>query len=139
MKKLFVVNNNQEMADLTTRMCSAEITKPLDIEVSVHKKSRSLAQNKLLHMNLHEIAKHYGETQGDFHSAAVWKKYFTDKFLPMETKEINGEVVNYVKGTSDLKMKEFSELIENVIMYAAKELNCQVTVPNDIYAEAMGK
>lgn len=138
MKKNFTINNNQEMTDLANRMCSAEITKPLLIEVSVKKKNRSLAQNKLFHMHMHEIAKHYGETQGDFFGSKVWKKYYKDKFLEEITSVINGKEVTTTKDTSDLKMDEFAELIEKVIMDAAQELNCQVTIPQDMYQEAMG-
>jgi len=138
MKKNFTVSSNQEMTDLATRMCNAEITKPLLIEVSVKKKNRSLAQNKLFHLHMSEIAKHYGETQGEFYPAAVWKKYYKDKFLPEITSEIKGKLVTTTKDTSDLKMDEFASLIESVIQDAAQELNCQVTLPQDMYAEAMG-
>lgn len=138
MKKIFIVNNNQEMTDLANRMCAAEITKPLSIEVSVYKRNRTRAQEKLFHMHMNEIAKHYGETQGDYHSPKVWKVYYKEKFLTMTESEIKDKTVFATQDTSDLKVNEYSDLIEKVIADAAQELGCQVTVPQDLFNEAMG-
>ncbi len=125
------------MTDLAIRMSNAKIVKPLKIDVSVYKKSRTRAQEKLFHMHMNEIAKHYGETYGEFHSAGVWKTYYKDKFLAITESEIKGKTVFTTANTADLKVDEYSELIEKVIADAAQELNCIVTIPQDLFKEAM--
>lgn len=42
------------------------------------------------------------------------------------------EPIEYVRSTASLSTKEFEEYLENIRMWAASFLNCQVPMPNEV-------
>lgn len=109
-----------------------------EIVIKPFRRSRSLAQNNLLHHWLQVISTHYAETYGEWHAPDIWKQYVKSLFLGEESREINGKIITITRHTSELTVPEFTELLEKIDMWCATELQLMLPHP-DIYGEAMGR
>ena len=109
------------------------------IEIRPYKSSRSLSQNNLLHMWCRQLSLDYAESHGKFYSPEHWKLYMTQMFLGSESTEVNGVIITDLRKTSKLNVKEFTEFLEQVDMYAGSELSIMLAHPEDMYREAMRK
>lgn len=138
MAKVFIIKSNQEMINLATKMCSAEITQPLKIEVSVHKADRSLSQNRLMWMWYAELRDHLIKTTGGVFTTDDIHDHMTHKFLnPKVTKFMDKTIETY--STKKLSMKDFSSYLEKLDMYFTESYNLILTHPEDLFNEAMGR
>jgi hypothetical protein len=104
------------------------------IVVEKYYSKRSLKQNNLLHLYLSEIAKETG-VQLDQIKDALKKKFLS---VPLTTKEgeimadkSSGEVLERVKGTSELTVVEFMEFTENVRIWATEFLGMYLPLPEE--------
>lgn len=104
------------------------------IVVETYYPKRSLKQNNLLHLYLSEISKETG-AQLEQIKDALKKKFLT---VPLTTKDgeiiadkSSGEVLERVKGTSELTVIEFMEFTENVRLWAMDFLGLYLSLPEE--------
>ena len=95
---------------------------------------RSLKQNNLLHVYLTEIAKETGMSLEQI-KEALKKKFLT---VPLTTKDgeiiadkTTGEVLERVRGTSELTVVEFMEFTDNVRLWSAEFLGIYLPLPEE--------
>lgn len=101
-----------------------------DIEITKHKSSRSLAQNRLYHMWVGIISKETGNDHDDL------CEIFKMKFLGTEKKIFMGSEIERPKSTTKLNTKEFTNYLDKIETLA---MSIGITLPHPevIYAEAM--
>ena len=139
MKKTIILTG-QEQVDLAIDILAGPPLVPVhQLEIRPFKSSRSLAQNNLFHMWCRQVSLDYAETYGQFYSPAHWKIYFKEMFLGYESIEINGKIINELRHTSKLNVKQFSEFLEQVDMYSGSEFSIILPHPEDLYRNAMHK
>lgn len=110
------------------------------VVIKPFKRSRSLAQNSILHLWMQHISTHYAETHGEWHAPEVWKQYLKALFLGEQSSEMpGGRIVTITRHTSALSVGEFTELLEKIDMWCAEELSLMLPHPQDLYIEAMGR
>jgi hypothetical protein len=104
------------------------------IVVETYYPKRSLKQNNLLHLYLSEISKETG-AQLEQIKDALKKKFLS---VPLTTKDgeiiadkSSGEVLERVKGTSELTVIEFMEFTENVRLWAMDFLGLYLSLPEE--------
>lgn len=107
------------------------------VEVKRNYDRRTLAQNSLLHLWCNESSREYATIYGPYYKPVSWKEYFKQMFLGEESTNINGRIVTWIKRTSDLNKKEFTEFLNNIDIYMASEFNIQLSHPEDVYLVAM--
>jgi|SRR5688572_30085023 len=95
---------------------------------------RSNGQNKYLHgLLIPEFRKAlnsvgYDEVKTDVQAKLILKSLFlTDEIFSKD----NGEVIKYVKDTSSLSKEEMTILIDDVIKFAAENMNYQIAYPSE--------
>jgi hypothetical protein len=95
---------------------------------------RSLKQNNLLHLYLSEIAKETG-MQMEQIKDAIKKKFLTVALTTKDGEIIadkeSGEVLERVRGTSELTVVEFMEFTENVRIWAMEFLGLYLPSPDE--------
>lgn len=103
------------------------------VEISTLDK-RSLAQNAYLHGILIPefrnalVSVGYDEVKTDSQAKQIMKSMF----LSAETvNKETGEMIKYVRKTSDLTKEELNILIDEVIKFAAEHMNYQIPFPNE--------
>ena len=108
------------------RACEAIMTSAEGMRVEIKARTRSLDQNAKLHAMLSEIAKTVPWC-GKFRDAEVWKRLLTAAWLRARGEQIellpslDGHGVDIVfRRTSELTMREMSELIEYIRCWAAE-------------------
>ena len=110
---------------------------PLRVEVKAYKKNRSLAQNRLLHLWMAELSKHWHESTGELFAPDVWKLQVKRQFLGEEVIELpGGKQVEQVRKTSRLNTQEFTDFLQMIEIWAADDLECFLPRPDEYY-EAM--
>ena len=104
------------------------------IVVEKYYTKRSLKQNNLLHLYLSEIAKETG-MQLEQIKEALKKKFLT---VPLTNKDgeimadsATGEVMERVRGTSELTVTEFMEFTDNVRIWSAEFLGLLLPLPEE--------
>jgi hypothetical protein len=102
-----------------------------DIEISEHKKSRSVAQNRLMWMWLNLMAKETGNEPDDLHTL------FKIKFLGTETKTVYGTTMEIPQSTTKLTTKEFTGYLDRIEALAT-DIGIRLPHPATIYEEAYG-
>jgi hypothetical protein len=95
---------------------------------------RSLKQNNLLHLYLSEIAKETG-MQLEQIKDALKKKFLTVALTTKDGEIIadksSGEVLERVRGTSELTVVEFMEFTENVRLWSMEFLGLYLPSPDE--------
>lgn len=100
---------------------------------------RSSAQNRLFHSWCNELSKHFLDHHDEVWQAGSFKELLKRMFLGIEVFELpDKSFATRTKRTRDLKVKPFTEFLEKVEMYSAKEWECMLTRPEDHYYKAMG-
>jgi hypothetical protein len=117
-----VVTTLSELEDVIKAIREAGLDKPHTIEYKPFRKARSLPQNKLMWAFFRCIKE---ETGND---VDVLYEFFCEKYLPWSEKEIFGNGVRMVGGTSALNTKEFTDFLENIRVFCAVDLG--ITLPN---------
>ena len=106
--------------------------KPWSMEVKPYKKNRSLAQNKLFWKYMGIIGNEIGYDPQDCHDVIC------QKLLGTEHKTVMGEAIIVIKGTKNLKVKEFAHFIEAIIRFAITDLGINLPTSDDLYFESQG-
>lgn len=102
-----------------------------DIEITKHRKSRSLSQNRLMWMWYKIIGDYMGETPEDLHDICKVS------FLGVEKKNKMGLLWDSPKSSTVLNTKEFTEFLDKIDALAIS-LGLTLPKPAGIYDEAYG-
>ena len=108
-----------------------DLTKPWRVEVKLYEKTRSKAQNRLYWKWLTVISDYTGHTKEELHAELAYR------FLEPLVLTIEGKEVTMVRSTTGLKVKEFTEYLNDIEMFA-HDLSLVLPYPEDLYYEAMG-
>jgi len=115
----FVRSNARELADQGT---------PLQVRVSIYRRSRSTEQNALMWVRLTQIAEQ-AWVGGKQFSAEAWHEHFKRELLPEETASGVSKWRDLPRGgrelamsTTDLNVAEFGDYLTALEAYAASEL-----------------
>lgn len=104
------------------------------IVVEKYYTKRSLKQNNLLHLYLSEIAKETG-MQLEQIKEALKKKFLTTPIINKDgdimADKSTGEVMERVRGTSELTVTEFMEFTDNVRVWAMDFLGIHLPLPEE--------
>jgi len=111
----------------------------MQVVISEHKTGRSVAQNRLLWMWYGEIREHLAETTGEQYQNEDLHEFFKDKFLDRRPMVIKGDARIVHGSTAQLNVSDMSEYLNRLDIYCADELGLQLTHPDDMWHEAMGK
>lgn len=125
MKVHKIVNTINELDEVVKYIKESGFDKPHLIEFKPFKKARSSSQNSLMWLWLRCIK---DETGNDVDTLY---EYFCEKYLPWSEKEIFGNGVRIVGGTSQLNTKEFDEFLENIRIEMLHEMNISLPNPDD--------
>jgi len=87
-----------------------------EIVVREHKSKRNSQQNKLYWALVNEIADLTGKP------AEGWHWWFKCSFVGFEEVEVNGEITKLPHSTTRLDVKEFSDYVTKVQVWAAENL-----------------
>jgi len=100
--------------------------KRVEITIQKLKSTRSLQQNRLWWLYVTIIAKDVGYTKEEMHEILKFK------FLKREkVDEKTGEIFEYIGSTTKLNKSEFSDLISDLIQWAAQNFNLVLPLPNE--------
>lgn len=114
--------------------------KDLVVMIKPNQESRSVKQNRLLWKWHGELAKHIHETQGEIFDAETIHEFVIGKLLPKEPKKLpDGDYIISRKSTKKLPVKEFTALLDMYCSWVAIDYNCQFTMPDDLYWDALMK
>ena len=127
-----IITNQSDKDRVIKHVQALNIDKPWSVDVKPYKKNRSLAQNKLLWKFLGIIGNELGYDPQDCHDVIC------QKLLGIEQKTVMGEEIIVIKGTSKLKVKEFSLFIEAIIRFAIGDLGIYLPTNDDLYFESQG-
>ena len=104
------------------------------IEISRYQKSRSVKQNSVFHWYCKEIAEETGMA-ADIVKACVKKKFLTTDITGEDGMPVcdtaTGEILQYIKDTSDLTTVEMMALCENLRLWAMEFFNLYLPLPNE--------
>lgn len=96
------------------------------LQIVGKRKSRSVAQNRLMWMWLSCIEKETGQYAQDIHD------YYTMKFLPRDITDLKtGEMIRVGGHTSTLTSEAFTDFLNKIQADAATELGITLPVPGD--------
>lgn len=146
MKREFVLKTNYDRKAFAHRLCEIAETKPLKVVVSLYRKNRTLAQNRLLWMWTDLVRKWMWETgrgycvEGEtepsrpFTSEEIheWHK---ELFLPTETYTIGGRTITR-RSSHNKDVSIFSQFLNEIDMYWTTR-GLLLPHPDDLYREAM--
>jgi hypothetical protein len=116
-----IVTTIEELKEVVKSIEESGFDKPHLIEFKPFRKSRSLKQNAVMWMWFRCIK---DETGNDVDTLY---EYFCEKYLPWSEKELFGNGVRMVGGTSQLNTKEFDDFLENIRM---EMLHMNIILPN---------
>lgn len=104
--------------------------------ISEVKDIRRSAQNRLYWKWLKELADHINfhkpETDEHIYSDDDMHEYFRQNLLPKNIVEVFGQFVEKRKTTTKLSVKEFSEYLNQIELFALQK-ECQLSHPEDLY------
>jgi len=86
---------------------------PKEVVVRDHKATRSVQQNRLYWQWVGILSDQTGYSKDEVH------ELMAKKFLPPVVKEVMGEMVEYRRSTTKLKVREMSEYMNQVEAFAA--------------------
>ena len=97
-----------------------------DVTIKRHRERRSLDQNCLYFLWLACIADETGHSKDDLH------EYFKQQFLGFEQRAVLNKRVYLNPSTATLNMKQFSEYLDNIQVFANSELGILLPNPQDL-------
>jgi hypothetical protein len=96
-------------AEYVSRLTSSPL---MDVEVKPHRRSRSIAQNRLYWMWLHTVADYAGYDEQELHLL------LRERFLGYEPVEIKGKTVHTLKSTTELTIRQFTDYLNRLARLA---------------------
>ena len=129
--KHFRIVNSKVAHNAAEFVKSLPLEPVMEVTIKPWKKKRSVQQNKLYWMWMGIISEEVGHSSEEMH------ELFASKLLPLESKEVCGEVVNIRKSTTKLSVKEFTEYLLKVEAFASEFLQTVLPHPEDLYYDAI--
>lgn len=99
------VEKRRAAAEFVARIAS---NPTMSVEVKPHRRSRSVAQNRLYWMWLHVLSEHTGYDEQELHL------YFREQFLGYEPIIIREERVFTLKSTTELTVRQFTDYLNRI-------------------------
>lgn len=104
------------------------------LKVSKYKRSRTNKQNSVLHWYISEISEETGMATETI-KEVLKMKFLTETAIDSSgnilVDEQSGEVLRFVKSTTDLTTIQFNEFTENIRIWANEFLGLQLPLPNE--------
>lgn len=126
-----IIRTDTDKAEVIEEIQALNLSKPWKVIIELYKKSRSLAQNRLYFMWITGIGKKLGYFTDEMHMVLALK------FLPPVTVEWGGRKIVSAKSTSSLNVKEFTDYLNQIEIFATSELGLNLPHPADTYYEAL--
>lgn len=134
----FRIVTQRARATAATRVANLELEPVMEVVIKPYKKDRTLAQNSLMWMWF-SIIRDALRDAGENYSKDDVHDFFVDEFLPTRAIKIRGETKVVQITTSRLKVKEFSEFLNNVDHHCGSEWGISLPHPDGVWQEAMGQ
>ena len=93
--------------------------------ITIKQSTRSLEQNALFWLWMTEISNFTGYTKEELHDIVC------AMFLGTRSIEVNGIKYDVPRGTSSLKVDEFSALLDRIREWAEVEIGCDLPIPEE--------
>jgi hypothetical protein len=126
LSRSITVRGPEQVAMLTAFIENTRFVIPLDVRISEHRDSRSLAQNRLMWQRLAEIAEQVWPEGRQF-DAETWNEHAKREFLPEETRKgkrkwrvLPGGERALCMSTSDLDVEEMGIYLTRLEVWAAE-------------------
>lgn len=128
----FKTEEIEEAIEALRQFVDESIKTEFVLEVKVHRRKRSLAQNAYY---WGVVLKVLGQHIGD--SAEALHKDMASRFLPHMIRYPNGEMRIVPGQTSESNTLEFSQYIEKIRNFAQTTLGCYIPEPNEVTEEML--
>lgn len=137
-ERIFILRDESRRARAISKIAKLSIDSGLwEVVIRPFKKSRSLAQNRLMWWWYKHIQRHVFDTKGEWYSDEQIHEWFKDEYLPTNVIEIGGKVKSVRKSTAALKVDEMTEYLEHIDHHCVETLNLVLPHPADLYDYAM--
>jgi hypothetical protein len=128
-----IVHNDETREEMVEEIRALDPDIKWVVTVKKYKRNRSLSQNSLYWMWITGIGEKLGYFRDEMHMVLALK------FLPPVTVEWGGRKIVSAKSTSSLNVKEFTDYLNQIEIFAATELGLNLPHPADTYYEALSK
>lgn len=131
MKALTYFSNVTEgqLQDNVRKKIASELSqfngKRVEVTIKVFKSNRSIRQNALWWVYMTILGNELGYTKDEMHAIAKMKFLLFEKVV-----ESTGEVLPYIKESSQLNKEEFSEMTSELIRWSAETFNIVLPLPD---------
>ena len=119
-----------KLADQLRKKISKELLnlegKRVRIRIDKFSGKRSYRQNNLWHAYVGMVAKEIGYEHEELHEIAKYKFLKTEKL-----DERTGEILPFIKSTTELSKEEFGELVDNFIRWSAEMFSISLPMPGE--------
>lgn len=139
MKLNFIIRGDKQKQEAKFQIGKIPTDELHEVIIRPFKADRTLAQNSLFHMWLAQISREFYLKTGKQFCIQEWKTEFKERFLgyvPIRTP--SGKIVEQLRHTSKLNVKEFREFLENIDHYCGSTLEIYLDRPEDLYYQAVG-
>jgi len=126
-----IVHNDETRAEIIEEILALDPDIKWVVTVKKYKRNRSLSQNSLYWVWITGIGDKLGYLRDEMHMVLALK------FLPPVTVEWGGRKIVSAKSTSSLNVKEFTDYLNQIEIFAATELGLNLPHPADTYYEAL--
>jgi len=127
--KVFILRNEDIRNNCLLYINEAPLEPLYKVEIKLHKESRSLAQNRLVHKWFSDVAKEIGcSPRGVKHSMKSGYglvDFYTD---------INGEIIEELRSTANYSVQEMADFITFIEVWAVE--NGYILDKSELYKEA---
>ena len=120
-----IIRNDADREKLIDHIRQLKLDKPHVVNIKLHKKKRSLPQNRLMWMWLHCIKDETGNSVDSLY------QYFCSQYLPWNGELVFGTEVHTIGGSSQLNTKEFTDFLDNIKVEMAEQ-GIYLPQPNDL-------
>lgn len=128
-----IIRTDTDKSEAIEEIQALNLSKPWKIDIEPYKKNRSLSANKLYWKWITLIGDELGYLRDEMHTVLAMK------FLEPVTVEWNGEQVVSAKSTSSLNVKEFTDYLNQIEIFASQELGLSLPHPEDTYYDALNR
>ncbi len=127
---LYLLDNETRREVVLDKIKKALLNGKWSVEFKEYKKTRTTAQNALMHMWFDDIARHLRSSQGSKVTAKSVKRQCKAEFLGAEESTVRGINLVELVETSTLKVSEMTEFLEKIEALGRK-LGARMRIPDD--------
>jgi hypothetical protein len=130
-KKIIVPGGSQGATKVTALLSNLSTEKLYSVDVREYRPKRSLEQNRTYWMWMRELANFVVNSTGQIVSDDDMHEMMKDKFLHTKVIEMGGEAFRISRSTTDQSVDEMSDYMSKIDMWAANDLGCLLTSPEE--------